>query len=232
MLLPGQAQITPQGALARKTFRLYLCLCLTLATLGTVQQPCDAADASSGAAAKSAPKAIKLSGKVLETMDGGGYTYVLLKGSTEKVWVAIPLTKVSVGQELTLGPGYEFKDFTSKGLNRKFDRLIFSAGVENTTFQQSPQAIKMVHEGVPMKHPAGCRTRAQQGRRGVRSQGRQGVNRAGRQGQGAQCLHHSPALRQKSETGEKAGRCQGEGSEGCLAHTEAELDPPSGRQWL
>ena len=146
-----------------KAFRQHLCLFLALTTLSVGHQACAGTDASTGATAKTAPQAISLSGKVLETMDGGGYTYLLLKNGAEKVWVAIPLTKISVGQEILLLPGYEFKDFTSKGLNRKFDRLIFSAGTDATKIGMSPSAIKMAHEGVPktpQAAPAAPRTTA------------------------------------------------------------------------
>ncbi|MDD2852973.1 MAG: DNA-binding protein [Desulfuromonadaceae bacterium] len=95
-------------------------------------------------------KEVALSGKVLETMNGGGYTYILLKGTGEQTWVAVPLMKVVVGQELNLVPGYEMKNFTSKGLNRKFDRVVFSAGpAGNKGVALSPQALKMAHQGVP-----------------------------------------------------------------------------------
>ncbi|GFO66019.1 DNA-binding protein [Geomonas paludis] len=101
-------------------------------------------------AADAKPKEIPLSGKVLETMDGGGYTYVNLQNGSEKVWVAIPLTKVKVGQQLSLMPGFEMKNFTSKGLNRKFDKVIFSGGLANADkIEMSPSAIKAVHQGVP-----------------------------------------------------------------------------------
>lgn len=96
------------------------------------------------------PKEVNLSGKIVETMDGGGYTYVLLQNGAEKVWVAIPLTKVSVGQQVSLIPGFEMKNFTSKGLNKKFDKVVFSAGLSNSeSLKMSPAAIKMVHQGVP-----------------------------------------------------------------------------------
>ncbi|MBJ6799409.1 DNA-binding protein [Geomonas propionica] len=106
-------------------------------------------------AADTKPKAIPLSGKVLETMDGGGYTYVNLQNGSEKVWVAIPLTKVKVGQQLALMPGFEMKNFTSKGLNRKFDKVIFSGGLANAEkIEMSPSAIKAVHQGVPPQQGA------------------------------------------------------------------------------
>jgi hypothetical protein len=137
-----------------KPFGQRLCLFLFLATLAIGHQACAGTDAPTGAAAKPAlPKAIALSGQVMETMDGGGYTYVLLKNGAERVWVAIPLMKVSVGEDLTLVPGYEMKNFTSKGLNRKFDRLIFSAGPGNQRIKLSPSALKIAHEGMPANQP-------------------------------------------------------------------------------
>ena len=70
-----------------------------------------------------------LSGKVVETMDSGGYTYVYLENNGKKTWVAIPATAVKVGQALTCQPGMEMKNFTSKTLQRTFESIIFSGGV-------------------------------------------------------------------------------------------------------
>ena len=70
-----------------------------------------------------------VSGKVVETMDSGGYTYICLESGGKKVWAAVPTMKVSVGQELTLQPGQEMSNFKSKSLNRTFDSVIFSGGV-------------------------------------------------------------------------------------------------------
>lgn len=120
---------------------------LILFAVLSVQQVQAAADNSTADAKR---KPVELSGKVLETMDGGGYTYLLLQNGGEKVWVAIPLTKLSVGQQLSLVPGFEMKNFSSKGLNRKFDSVIFSAGpTSNKSLSLSPSAIKMAHQGVP-----------------------------------------------------------------------------------
>jgi hypothetical protein len=69
-----------------------------------------------------------LSGKVVETMNAGGYTYVCLEKSGKKTWVAVPEMKVTVGQQMAFQPGQEMKDFTSKTLNRTFGSIIFSGG--------------------------------------------------------------------------------------------------------
>jgi hypothetical protein len=69
-----------------------------------------------------------LSGKVVETMNSGGYTYINLDRNGKKIWVAVPKMDVKVGQEIALYPGTEMGTFTSKSLHRTFDNIIFSAG--------------------------------------------------------------------------------------------------------
>jgi hypothetical protein len=70
-----------------------------------------------------------LTGKVIETMDSGGYTYVHIENNGKKTWVAVPKTKVEKGQNISFAPGAEMQNFESKTLNRKFDSIIFSGGV-------------------------------------------------------------------------------------------------------
>ena len=79
----------------------------------------------------SAPEeSASIQGKVLKTMDSGGYTYMFLqiKGG-KKIWVAVPKTKVSVGKKIDFVPGPEMKNFKSKTLNRTFDKITFSLGL-------------------------------------------------------------------------------------------------------
>jgi hypothetical protein len=71
----------------------------------------------------------ELSGKVVETMSSGGYTYALIEKGDKKTWVAVPQTKITKGQTVTFLPGAEMANFQSKTLKRTFDKIIFSAGV-------------------------------------------------------------------------------------------------------
>ena len=71
-----------------------------------------------------------LSGKVVQTMNSGGYTYLLVESKGERHWAAVNSTEVKVGQQVTLKPGSTMVNFTSKALNRTFDRIIFSEGIE------------------------------------------------------------------------------------------------------
>lgn len=75
-----------------------------------------------------------LSGKVLETMNSGGYSYVYLQRKNgNKVWVAVPERQVKVGDQLNFKPGLEMRKFESKSLKRTFDMIIFSNGVLNAS---------------------------------------------------------------------------------------------------
>ncbi len=94
-----------------------------------------------------------LSGKVVETMNAGGYTYVCLEKKGEKTWVAVPEMRVSVGQEAAFQPGSEMINFKSKSLNRTFDRIIFSGGPVSP---QSASGVPAV-QGEPAKNVTGSK---------------------------------------------------------------------------
>lgn len=73
--------------------------------------------------------AVSFSGKIVETMNSGGYTFLLLEKDGMKTWVAIPETKVKVGQEVACQPGMEMKDYYSRTLDRKFASIYFAGGL-------------------------------------------------------------------------------------------------------
>jgi hypothetical protein len=88
--------------------------------------------------ADSSPSLVKLTGKVVETTDAGGYTYICLENGGKKTWVAVPTMKVKLGDELKLMPGFEMSNFPSKALDRTFDKIIFSGGPEQTVTAKAP----------------------------------------------------------------------------------------------
>lgn len=87
-----------------------------------------------------------VSGKVVETMDSGGYTYVLLDTGSAKVWVAAHPFKVAVGEKVTVGSAMEMQNFQSPTLKRTFDRIYFASSVAVGT--NVPAAGKL-----PAGHP-------------------------------------------------------------------------------
>ena len=71
-----------------------------------------------------------LAGKVLQTMNAGGYSYIYIEQADgSKKWVAVTQTAVKVGDQMSFKPGMEMGKFESKALNRSFDSIIFSDGV-------------------------------------------------------------------------------------------------------
>src|ERR1039457_1314701 len=72
----------------------------------------------------------QLSGKVIESMNSGGYTYVnLQKKGGGKVWIAVPQAKIAVGDQMSFKEGLVMTNFQSKTLKRSFDSIIFSNGI-------------------------------------------------------------------------------------------------------
>ena len=96
---------------------------------------------------KQAQQKPPLSGKVAETMNSGGYTYILLDSKGEKNWIAVPEMYVTVGEEIELEPGVQMGTFSSKPLNRTFDKIMFSGG---PTAKFNEERKKKAHAGVTM----------------------------------------------------------------------------------
>ncbi|GAM08996.1 hypothetical protein OR1_01270 [Geobacter sp. OR-1] len=83
---------------------------------------------------QSAPQPVKpspdITGRVVQTINSGGYSYVLMKQKDgKKIWVAAPELKVNVGEQLTFEGGMEMVNFQSSTLKRTFDKVIFSNGL-------------------------------------------------------------------------------------------------------
>lgn len=115
-----------------------LSLLLTTPALAAVEaQP---APAKEPVKAEAALDGVALQGTIVETMNTGGYTYLLLDSAKGKVWAAIPETKLEVGTKVTLAPGMTMHAFPSKSLNRTFDAIVFSPGLEPAAGQPAAAA--------------------------------------------------------------------------------------------
>lgn len=103
------------------------CLFISLAALNGDAQAFKSADPATSSASQN------LSGKVLETMDAGGYTYMKVDTGATQPWVAIPQSQVKVGDDITYQPGMVMNNFSSKTLNRTFESIVFSSGLVGAT---------------------------------------------------------------------------------------------------
>lgn len=112
-------------------------LCLVALVACNKQKPetktADQAAATAGAEGgiqQPANPAGKIKGKAKEVLSGGGFTYVLIAAEKGDTWVAVPQTKVEVGEVCTVAEGQVMKNFPSKTLNRTFNEIVFSPGIE------------------------------------------------------------------------------------------------------
>jgi hypothetical protein len=68
-------------------------------------------------------------GKVLETMDASGYTYIQVDTGSETFWAAAPQFAVKAGDDVVVPEGMPMENFPSKTLNRTFDMVYFVPSV-------------------------------------------------------------------------------------------------------
>jgi len=117
--LPEAAMILTLGAVA--------CSGKSDVAAKTQQQPAGAALPAGHPTVSTAQGVTSEPAVVAETMDGGGYTYARLTGPDGKdVWSAGPQTKLNVGDTVKLVNAMAMANFTSKTLNRTFDRIYFT----------------------------------------------------------------------------------------------------------
>ena len=104
---------------------LLLIGCLVLGTsLASAQTPAPAA-----AAPAKNPEG-SFSGKVAETMNAAGYTYVLVDTGKAKLWTAAPQFAVKVGDSVAVAGGMPMPNYHSKALNRDFELVYFTSALK------------------------------------------------------------------------------------------------------
>jgi len=75
-------------------------------------------------------KSESITGKVVQSMNSGGYSYVYLqRDNGEKLWLAVTAARINVGDHLSFKEGLVMKNFESKTLKRTFDTIVFSNGI-------------------------------------------------------------------------------------------------------
>ena len=92
-------------------------------------------------------------GKVVETMNAGGYTYVRVDTGKEKLWAAAPQFDVKVGEKVTVPEGMPMTNFKSNSLNRTFEIVYFVPVIgkgDHTPAMTSPPAMA---QPVQQQHP-------------------------------------------------------------------------------
>ncbi len=89
-------------------------------------------------------------GKVVETMTAGSYTYVQVDTGDEKIWAAAPLVQVKVGDTVSVPDGLPMRNYRSQSLNRSFDVVYFVGSIQ---VEGSKEATEAVHKEGPVQLP-------------------------------------------------------------------------------
>jgi len=102
------------------------------------------------AQAEPRPFADVLTGKVAETMNGGGYTYVKVQTAQGEQWAAVPETQVKKGDTVNIAAQMTMEKFESKTLNRTFDTIVFGSMADPGAAAAPAQAMQAQ---MPPGHP-------------------------------------------------------------------------------
>ncbi|WP_455208545.1 hypothetical protein [Kaarinaea lacus] len=91
---------------------------------------CGCSDFSSESKSKDPPRNEQVqgpptSGKVINAMNGGGYTYMHLESNGKQFWIASSVINVKRNNIVSWEGGSVMTDFTSYALNRKFEEIHF-----------------------------------------------------------------------------------------------------------
>jgi hypothetical protein len=108
--------------------RLYYLLLIGWLTLVGPTERCPAQ--ATGSTAPSTAPAGGFSGKVVETMNSGGYTYALVDAGDKKLWAAAPQFSLKVGDSLAVADPMPMPNYHSKTLNRDFELVYFTGNVK------------------------------------------------------------------------------------------------------
>lgn len=107
-------------------------------------------------------------GTVKETMNSGGYSYVLLETAEGDLWFAGPETTIKQGATLELPESMPMNNFNARSLDRTFETIYFVNSLDATPAATAPASdphanvpgFKSATQTNPMKPEAGSLAKA------------------------------------------------------------------------
>lgn len=133
----------------------YILLSCCLLAAASIGYSADSAAKTPKKPAAQASEESGFSGKVTETMDAAGYTYVQLDTGKKKVWAAAPRFAVKVGDTIAVGEPMPMRNYHSKTLNRDFELVYFTGNVSVNGKQAGAAGAPGATAGMqmPKDHP-------------------------------------------------------------------------------
>jgi hypothetical protein len=95
------------------------------------------------------------SGKVTETMEAGGYTYVLVDTGSNQLWAAAARFPVKKGDSVEVPDSMPMSNFQSKSLNRTFPVIYFAGSIAVNGAKSSGAPLPADHPPVVAAAAAG-----------------------------------------------------------------------------
>lgn len=77
------------------------------------------------------PAADSRTGEVVEVLQAPSYTYLRVKSEQGETWLAVSKREIEVGREVSYAPELEMNDFTSKELDRTFEKIYFVSRLDD-----------------------------------------------------------------------------------------------------
>ncbi|OOZ39006.1 hypothetical protein BOW52_07765, partial [Solemya elarraichensis gill symbiont] len=87
-------------------------------------------------------------------MSSVGYTYIRVEEKAKTYWIALPEIQVSVGETISFYEQMLMENFTSKSLDRTFDRILFVEGISKGTELPAREEVKPSPNTEPPKQPS------------------------------------------------------------------------------
>jgi len=101
------------------------------------------------AASVFAAKGDVFTGVVIDTLNGGGYTYLQIEDSFKKThWAALEGVNIDKGTEVRFTEEMRAEKFESKTLNRTFENLIFASNLQYRTKASEAGNLALITEVV------------------------------------------------------------------------------------
>ena len=85
-------------------------------------------------------------GVVVDTLSGGGYTYLQIEDAKKKYWIAVEGAKIDKGMEVRFTEELRAKNFESKSLNRTFDEIVFASNLQYRTKAPETAHLALITE--------------------------------------------------------------------------------------
>lgn len=85
-------------------------------------------------------------GVVVDTLNGGGYTYLQIQDAKKTYWIAVEGVKIDKGTEVRFTEELRSKNFESKSLNRTFDEIVFASNLQYRTKALAENNLAIITE--------------------------------------------------------------------------------------